>query len=55
MKYKFCWIAVECKKGWKLGFVIGEKEPQFLREVFSCEKDIEKILKGNLVSIRREK
>ncbi len=40
-KKKFCWVAKEYKKGWRLGFGIGQKPPKYLDVWFKTEEDID--------------
>ena len=51
MKYKFCWLAREYKRGWRLGLCMGNKKPLYIPIWFSTLKDTKKVLKGNIVFV----
>jgi len=51
MKYKFCWTAMQYRKGWRLTLCIGNKQSKSLGFWFSCPSDIKRVLKGNIVFI----
>ena len=51
MKQKFCWLAKQYKRGWRLGLCIGNKKTEYVNVWFSCEKDIKKVVSGNIVFI----
>jgi len=50
-KRKFCWMANETKKGWKLGLCVGSKT-SYMRFLFHSEKEVKKVFdKSNIVFI----
>ena len=53
MEYKFCWIAKQYRKGWRLALGVGNKQTRYIGFWFSCPEDIKKVLKGNIVFIER--
>ena len=49
---KSCWIAKQCRKGWKLGYCIENDKPLWLRNIlFVAPKDVEKALRANIVFV----
>lgn len=50
-KRKSCWIAKQFKKGWKLGFCLGEAKPTYLCYYFKDENTINEILSRHIVFI----
>ena len=44
MKYKWCWLAKQHRKGWRLGLCIGEHSPLYLSVWFHSPKEINRIL-----------
>lgn len=51
MKRKFCWIAKQYRKGWRLGLDIAYEGRFYLRGWFKCKEDIEQVLKGSVVYV----
>lgn len=46
-KHKWCWLAKEYKKGWRLGLCIGNQKTKWLPFWFYSEDDISKVVKDN--------
>lgn len=52
MKRKCCWIAQEYKKGFKVGFCLGNDKTRWIKNIFFKDtKFVEKALKANLLVI----
>lgn len=52
MKQKLCWVAKEYKRGWRLGFAVGEQETQWIPKIwFGSEKDVTKSINAGCVFI----
>lgn len=51
MKKKSCWIAKRYRKGWKLGFCLGEAKPTYLCFYFKDEATIKEVLKRPVVFV----
>lgn len=51
-KEKCCWLAQQYKKGWKLGFCLGNDKPLWLKNIyFANEKECEKVLARSIVFV----
>jgi hypothetical protein len=50
---KYCWIAKQSKKGWRLGFELGEQKPSYLKMWFADTDAIAKVLSANTVFIHK--
>ena len=49
---KTCWLAKQYRKGWRLGFAVGESPIQYIPKVwFIDKKDIDRALKNNCVFV----
>lgn len=49
---KWCWLATETKKGWRLKLALGNKDYNLVGALFESEKDIKKIARsGKIVFI----
>ena len=49
---KTCWVAKHYRNGWGLGFCIENKPTVWLSGIrFKSEKDVEKVLKNNIVFV----
>ena len=44
MKAKWCWLARQYRKGWRVGLCVGESAPQYLDVWFDSPKDVENVL-----------
>ena len=51
---KYCWIATETKRGWKLGFCLGDKPPKYIRGIYTTIKGIAQIRTANTVFVHRK-
>ena len=53
---KYCWLAKEFKRGWKLGLCLGNLDPIWLTATyFIGEQGVKNILKGNIVFVHMKK
>jgi len=50
---KYCWIAKQYKKGWRLGFSLGSRPAVWLPFWFESAPDIGKARKATCVYIHR--
>lgn len=52
MRQKCCWVAKHCRKGWRLGFAVGNTPVQYIPKIwFVRKKDVEDSLKKNCVYV----
>jgi hypothetical protein len=51
MASKWCWIAKEYRKGWRIGLCLGNDDPIYLRVWFADEQEVKKVLKGKIVFV----
>lgn len=43
-KAKWCWLARQSSKGWRLGLCLGNDKPRYVPFWFQSTKDIDKVL-----------
>ena len=48
---RYCWLARQYRKGWRVGFVMGDGKPHYLSIWFPSEQDVAKALKANCVYV----
>ena len=46
MKAKWCWLARQTRKGWRLGLCIGSAPPLYVPVWFESEKEINRVLQS---------
>ncbi|MBU2025170.1 MAG: hypothetical protein ABIC19_00555 [Patescibacteria group bacterium] len=51
MKTKFCWVATQTKKGWRIKLCTNQKDFNVRGLLVKSENDIEKILKAGIVFV----
>lgn len=51
MKQKTCWLAKQYKKGWKLGFCLGEAPPTYLCYYFKDPQTIKEVFGRSVVFV----
>ena len=44
-KAKWCWLAKQSRKGWRLGLCVGEAPTVYLAFWFQSPKDIDRVLR----------
>jgi hypothetical protein len=49
---KFCWVAKQYKKGWRMGFSLGNDRTKYISVWFKSEEDIKKALGAGIVFVR---
>ena len=50
---KFCWLAKQYRKGWRVGFCIGNRQPIWLPTWFASAPDVAKAMRGKCVYLHR--
>ena len=53
VKGKFCWLAKQYRKGWRLGFCFGDGKPKYLPIWFASAPDVAKAMRGKCVYLHR--
>lgn len=52
MKQKTCWVAKHYRKGWRLGFAVGNAPVQYIPKVWFVRKeDVDNALKRSCVFV----
>lgn len=52
MKVKFCWLAKQYRKGWRLGFCLGNQDTRYIPNLLlKQEQDVKKVINGNIVYV----
>ena len=46
MKDKWCWLARQSRKGWRLGLCIGIDKPRYVDFWFQNTRDINRVLRS---------
>ena len=44
MKTKWCWLAKQYRKGWRLGLCLGHASPLYVPVWFHSKADVQRIL-----------
>ena len=51
---KMCWVAMEYKKGWRVGLGVGNKPVKYIPYWFKNEKEIKQMLNMNIVYVHMD-
>ncbi len=51
MKRKYCWLAKEYKRGWRVGLCLGEDKTRYIPKLIIDKEYVEKVLNGNIVYV----
>ena len=46
MKAKWCWMARQSRKGWRLGLCLGNDKPRYIPFWFQSTKDVDRVLRS---------
>jgi len=50
---KFCWVARETKKGWRLKASLGPRDYNLAGLLLASPEEVKKLLKGNIVFVKQ--